>query len=50
LKLRNDYRAQERDNFSLQKFHNELLNHGMPPIRLLRELMLKDKNKWDDVL
>jgi uncharacterized protein (DUF885 family) len=50
LKLRDDYRAQERENFSLQKFHNELLNHGMPPIRLLREIMLKDKSKWDEVL
>jgi uncharacterized protein (DUF885 family) len=50
LKLRDDYKAQQGDEFSLQKFHNELLNHGMPPIRLLRELMLKDKSKWDEVL
>jgi len=50
LKLRDDYKAQEGGNFSAQKFHNELLNHGMPPIRLLRELMLKDKGKWDEVL
>jgi uncharacterized protein (DUF885 family) len=50
LKLRDDYKAQEGDAFSLQKFHNELLNHGMPPIRLLRELMLKEKSKWDQVL
>jgi uncharacterized protein (DUF885 family) len=50
LKLRDDYKAQEGENFSLQKFHNELLNHGMPPIRLLREIMLKDKTKWDQVL
>jgi uncharacterized protein (DUF885 family) len=50
LKLRDDYKAQQGDEFSLQKFHNELLNHGMPPIRLLREIMLKDQSKWDDVL
>ena len=50
LKLRDDYKAQEGANFSLQKFHNELLNHGMPPVRLLREIMLKDKSKWDAVL
>ena len=50
LKLRDDYKAQEGDEFSLEKFHNELLNHGMPPIRLLREIMLKDKSKWDAVL
>ncbi|MFL6589924.1 MAG: DUF885 domain-containing protein [Chthoniobacterales bacterium] len=50
LKLRNDYQAQEGDKFSLKKFHDELLNHGMPPIRLLREIMLKDKAKWPEVL
>ena len=50
LKLRDDYKAQEGDAFSLQKFHNELLNHGMPPIRLLREIMLKDQSKWNEVL
>jgi uncharacterized protein (DUF885 family) len=50
LKLRDDYKAQQGDDFSLQKFHNELLNHGMPQIRLLREIMLKDPSKWDQVL
>ena len=50
LKLRDDYKAQEGDEFSLQKFHNELLSHGMPPIRLLREIMLKDQSKWNEVL
>jgi len=50
LKLRDDYKAQQGEEFSLQKFHNELLNHGMPPIRLLREIMLKDQSKWDQVL
>ena len=50
LKLLADYKAQQGNEFSLQKFHNEMLNHGMPPIRLLREIMLKDKSKWDEVL
>ena len=50
LKLRDDYKAQEGDEFSLQKFHNEILDHGMPQIRLLREILLKDKSKWDEVL
>ena len=50
LKLRKDYQAQEGDNFSLQKFHDELLKHGMLPIRLLREVMLKDKAQWGEVL
>jgi uncharacterized protein (DUF885 family) len=50
LKLRNDYQAQEGDKFSLKKFHDEVLNHGMLPIRLLREVLLKDKAKWGEVL
>jgi uncharacterized protein (DUF885 family) len=50
LKLRDDYKNQQGNEFSLQKFHNELLSHGMPPIRLLREIMLKDQSKWDQVL
>jgi uncharacterized protein (DUF885 family) len=50
LKLRSDYEAQQGNEFSALKFHNELLNHGMPPIRLLREIMLKDKSKWGEVL
>src|ERR1043166_2222381 len=50
LKLRDDYKAQQGNDFSLQKFHNELLDHGMPPLRLLREIMLKEQSKWDQVL
>ena len=50
LKLRDDYKAQEGTAFSLEKFHNEMLSHGAPPIRLLREIMLKDEAKWDAVL
>jgi uncharacterized protein (DUF885 family) len=50
LKLRDDYKTQEGATYSLQKFNDEVTNHGMPPIRLLREVMLKDKAKWGDVL
>jgi len=50
LKLRDDYKAQEGKSFSLEKFHNEMLNHGMPPIRLLREMLLKNESKWGAVL
>jgi len=49
LKLRRDYEQQEGANFSLKKFHDECLRHGMPPIRLLREVMLKDPKLWDEV-
>jgi uncharacterized protein (DUF885 family) len=50
LKLRDDFQKQEGAKFSLEKFHNELLRHGAPPVRLLREIMLKDRASWDAVL
>ena len=50
FKLREDYRKEQGATFTLQKFHDEMLRHGMPPIRLLRESMLKDRKNWDSVL
>lgn len=50
LKLREDYRQQEGAKFTLQGFHNEMLRHGAPSIRLLREVMLKDHALWDQAL
>ena len=46
LKLRRDIQAEQGASFSLQRFHDDLLRHGMPPVRLLREIMLKDNAKW----
>jgi len=42
LKLREEYKAQEGANFSLQKFHDQLLDNGMPPIEMLRDVLLKN--------
>ena len=50
LKLRRDYQKQEGASFSLEKFHHEMLRHGAPPIRLLRELMLKNSAAWNEIL
>ena len=50
LKLREDWRTQEGDRFSLKRFHGEVLRHGAPPIRLLREIMLADPAGWDQTL
>jgi uncharacterized protein (DUF885 family) len=50
LKLREDYRNQEGAKFNLEQFHNEMLRHGAPPIRLLREVMLNDESAWEQVL
>jgi uncharacterized protein (DUF885 family) len=50
LKLRKDYQAQEGAAYSLERFHNEFLRHGTPPVPLLRELLLTDKRLWDQAL
>jgi uncharacterized protein (DUF885 family) len=50
LKLRADYQQQEGSNYSLQKFHDLLLDNGQPPIRLLREILLKDSTAWGRIL
>jgi uncharacterized protein (DUF885 family) len=50
LKLREDYRRQEGDRFSLKRFHDGLLAHGSPPVRLLRERLLKNPSKWAKTL
>lgn len=50
LKLRDDYSKQEGANFSLKSFHDQLMDNGMPPVRLLREVLLKDQNTWDQTL
>ena len=41
LKLREDYRKQEGTAFSLRKFHDAALSHGTPPLRLLRQALLR---------
>ncbi|MBU6399761.1 MAG: DUF885 family protein [Verrucomicrobia bacterium] len=50
LKLRADYQRQEGAAFSLEKFHDEFLRHGAPPVRLLRECLLQDPHLWPQTL
>jgi uncharacterized protein (DUF885 family) len=50
LKLREDYKKQEGANYSLKKFNDAMLNNGMPPIQILREILLKDKKEWNKIL
>jgi uncharacterized protein (DUF885 family) len=50
LKLREDYKKQEGSNYSLQKFNDAMLDNGMPPIQMMRELLLKDKKTWKEIL
>jgi uncharacterized protein (DUF885 family) len=44
LQLREDYKKQEGVDFSLQKFHDALLDNGMAPVELVRELLIKEDN------
>ena len=50
LKLRKDVREQEGASFNLKRFHDNLLAHGAPPIRVLREILLKNPASWPQVL
>jgi uncharacterized protein (DUF885 family) len=44
LKLREDYKKKVGAGFSLEKFHDEVLKQGFPPIKLLRQVMLGDNS------
>ncbi|MFL6389644.1 MAG: DUF885 domain-containing protein [Terriglobales bacterium] len=44
LKLREDYKKKIGADFSLEKFHNEVLKQGFPPIKLLRQTMMGDNS------
>jgi uncharacterized protein (DUF885 family) len=44
LKLREDYKKKMGAAFSLEKFHNEVLKQGFPPIKLLRQIMMGDNS------
>jgi uncharacterized protein (DUF885 family) len=50
LKLREDWRKQEGDAYRLQRFHDEFLSHGAPPIAVVRRLMLKDSRLGPEIL
>ena len=50
LKLRKDFQTQEGAGYSLKKYHDAVLSHGTPPLRLLREQLLRDPKQWDAVL
>jgi uncharacterized protein (DUF885 family) len=50
LKLRDDFQKQQGASYSLKKYHDAVLSHGTPPLRLLREQLLKDQKQWDAVL
>jgi uncharacterized protein (DUF885 family) len=44
LKLRSDMRRKQGESFSLQKFHDDFLRQGFPPIKIIRQAMLGDSS------
>ena len=44
MKLREDLKAKEGAAFSLEKFHDEFLKQGFPPIKIVRQAMLGDNS------
>jgi len=44
MKLREDYMQKMGGSFSLQRFHDEFLRQGFPPIKIVRETMLGDES------
>jgi len=50
LKLRRDYQLQEGAAYTPKKFHDAVLAHGAPPVRILREILLRDPASWDKIL
>ncbi|MEO8664394.1 MAG: DUF885 domain-containing protein [Ignavibacteria bacterium] len=50
LKLRDDYKIQEGENYSLKKFHDAVLENGSPAVPLLREIILDNKGKKKEIL
>lgn len=44
LKLRADLQQKEGANFNLQKFHDDFLRQGFPPVKIVREALLGDNS------
>jgi len=44
MKLREDMKKKQGAAFSLEKFHDEFLRQGFPPVKVVREAMLGDQS------
>ena len=44
VRLREDYRRARGDSFNLGEFHDRLLSHGGPPVKILRMALLSGAN------
>jgi uncharacterized protein (DUF885 family) len=44
MKLRDYMKKKQGAAFSLQKFHDDFLKQGFPPVKIVREAMLGDNS------
>lgn len=44
LKLREDYKKEKGEAFSLREFHDQLLAYGAPPVPLVKTMLLNNNN------
>lgn len=49
LKLRKDFQEQEGAAYTLRRFNDAVTDHGQPPVRFLRAILLKDPVKVDEI-
>jgi len=50
LKLREDYKKEKGDSFSLKKFHDDFMQYGATPVSLLRKLLLSNPGSESEIL
>jgi uncharacterized protein (DUF885 family) len=44
MKLREDMKKKEGSSFSLEKFHDDFVKQGFPPVKIIRQAMLGDNS------
>ena len=49
LKLRADLEKKEGSSFSLEKFHNDFMQQGFPPVKIVRRALLRNNSPTLDV-
>ena len=50
LALRNEIKSKQGEAFELKVFHDRVLDNGMPPIKLLRDIIIRDQRPVKNTL
>ena len=50
MKLREDYKKEKGDSFSLKEFHDNFMKYGATPVALLRKLLLENPGSDSEIL